>query len=351
MDWMIVLDHISRVFPGGGGDVQAVRDVSLTIQDGEIYGIVGFSGAGKSTLVRCINLLERPDKGRVLVNGVDLTALRGAALSRERRKIGMIFQQFNLFATRTVLENVAFPLKYRGMRRQDIRKKAEKLLRFVELEDKKDAYPSQLSGGQKQRVAIARALASAPKVLLCDEATSALDPQTTGSILKLLRRLNTELGITIVIITHQMQVVKEICGRVAVMENGRVVEEGDVFSVFANPQQPVTRSFIDTTTNLSQIHTLIEEGASITQLKPGECIIRMKYLERSASEALVSQISRRFSVDLNIICGSVDMIGSNPLGGLIVIASGGAENIGRMIDYLREKNVEVEVLSDARAAG
>ena len=351
MDWMIVLDHISRVFPGGGGDVQAVRDVSLTIQDGEIYGIVGFSGAGKSTLVRCINLLERPDKGRVLVNGVDLTALRGAALSRERRKIGMIFQQFNLFATRPVLENVAFPLKYRGMRRQDIRKKAEKLLRFVELEDKKDAYPSQLSGGQKQRVAIARALASAPKVLLCDEATSALDPQTTGSILKLLRRLNTELGITIVIITHQMQVVKEICGRVAVMENGRVVEEGDVFSVFANPQQPVTRSFIDTTTNLSQIHTLIEEGASITQLKPGECIIRMKYLERSASEALVSQISRRFSVDLNIICGSVDMIGSNPLGGLIVIASGGAENIGRMIDYLREKNVEVEVLSDARAAG
>ena len=351
MDWMIVLDHISRVFPGGGGDVQAVRDVSLTIQDGEIYGIVGFSGAGKSTLVRCINLLERPDKGRVLVNGVDLTALRGAALSRERRKIGMIFQQFNLFATRTVLENVAFPLKYRGMRRQDIRKKAEKLLRFVELEDKKDAYPSQLSGGQKQRVAIARALASAPKVLLCDEATSALDPQTTGSILKLLRRLNTELGITIVIITHQMQVVKEICGRVAVMENGRVVEEVDVFSVFANPQQPVTRSFIDTTTNLSQIHTLIEEGASITQLKPGECIIRMKYLERSASEALVSQISRRFSVDLNIICGSVDMIGSNPLGGLIVIASGGAENIGRMIDYLREKNVEVEVLSDARAAG
>ena len=331
--------------------MQAVRDVSLTIQDGEIYGIVGFSGAGKSTLVRCINLLERPDKGRVLVNGVDLTALRGAALSRERRKIGMIFQQFNLFATRTVLENVAFPLKYRGMRRQDIRKKAEKLLRFVELEDKKDAYPSQLSGGQKQRVAIARALASAPKVLLCDEATSALDPQTTGSILKLLRRLNTELGITIVIITHQMQVVKEICGRVAVMENGRVVEEGDVFSVFANPQQPVTRSFIDTTTNLSQIHTLIEEGASITQLKPGECIIRMKYLERSASEALVSQISRRFSVDLNIICGSVDMIGSNPLGGLIVIASGGAENIGRMIDYLREKNVEVEVLSDARAAG
>ena len=351
MDWMIVLDHISRVFPGGGGDVQAVRDVSLTIQDGEIYGIVGFSGAGKSTLVRCINLLERPDKGRVLVNGVDLTALRGAALSRERRKIGMIFQQFNLFATRTVLENVAFPLKYRGMRRQDIRKKAEKLLRFVELEDKKDAYPSQLSGGQKQRVAIARALASDPKVLLCDEATSALDPQTTGSILKLLKRLNTELGITIVIITHQMQVVKEICGRVAVMENGRVVEEGDVFSVFANPQQPVTRSFIDTTTNLSQIHTLIEEGASITQLKPGECIIRMKYLERSASEALVSQISRRYSVDLNIICGSVDMIGGNPLGGLIVIASGEAENIGGMIDYLREKNVEVEVLSDARAAG
>ena len=233
---MIQLEHLSKTFPGKDS-VHALRDVSLTVRKGEIYGVIGYSGAGKSTLIRCINLLERPDEGTVRVDGVELTALGAWALNRERRKIGMIFQQFNLFATRTVLDNVAYPLRFSGMSRRDIREKAESLLRYVELGDKRDAYPSQLSGGQKQRVAIARALACDPKVLLCDEATSALDPQTTASILQLIQRLNREMGITVVMITHQMQVVKEACHRVAVMENGRVVEEGDVFSIFTHSRK------------------------------------------------------------------------------------------------------------------
>ena len=347
---MITLEHVSKTFAGSGSSVHAVRDVSLEIHEGEIFGIMGFSGAGKSTLVRLINLLERPDNGRVVVDGRVLTDLNSRELSQARKKIGMIFQQFNLFATRTALQNVSFPLRYSGMRRDDIRERAQELLRFVELEDKADSYPSQLSGGQKQRVAIARALASNPKILLCDEATSALDPQTTTSILHLLKRLNSELGITIVIITHQMEVVKQVCDRVAVMEAGRVVETGDVFDIFANPQQPVTQSFVSAATNLSRIHKLIEQDAPITRVKPGECIMRMKYLERSSSEALVSQLSRRYALDLNIIFGSIEMIGENPLGGLIVTVSGAPESINGAIQYLRDKNVEVEVLVDARAA-
>ena len=241
---MITLEHIVKSFSGRNAAVHAVRDVSLSIERGSIYGIVGFSGAGKSTLVRCVNLLERPTSGRVIVDGTELTALHGRALNEQRRKIGMIFQQFNLFATRTVFENVAFPLRYTGLSGRQIREKVTALLRYVDLSEKENAYPSQLSGGQKQRVAIARALASDPKVLLCDEETSALDPQTTASILKLLRRLNEDTGITIVIITHQMQVVKDICQRVAVMEQGRVAEEGDVYTIFFHPQQAITRSFV-----------------------------------------------------------------------------------------------------------
>ena len=242
---MIELNDVSKVFSEGKSSFAAVSDVTLSIREGEVFGIVGYSGAGKSTLVRCINLLERPTSGSVTVDGQDLTKLRGRALSEARRKIGMIFQQFNLFSTRTVFDNVAYPIRYSGLSKAELKKRVESLLDFVELGDKRNAYPSQLSGGQKQRVAIARALACDPKVLLCDEATSALDPQTTKSILRLLKRLNRETGITIVMITHQMQVVKEICDRVAVMEKGRVVETGDVLDVFTHPQAPITRSFVD----------------------------------------------------------------------------------------------------------
>ena len=249
---MITLTHVSKIFPGGESGVHAVQDVSLHIAPGEIFGIIGYSGAGKSTLVRCINLLERPTQGTVTVDGRELTALSEKELRQERRKIGMIFQQFNLMTARTVAQNVAFPLKDSGLSKEETAAKVTQLLELVGLPDKAGSYPAQLSGGQKQRVAIARALASDPKVLLCDEATSALDPQTTASILRLIRDINRRTGITVVVITHEMAVVKEICHRVAVMEKGRVVETGDVFSLFSAPKEPVTRSFVSTTSNLSK---------------------------------------------------------------------------------------------------
>ena len=333
---MIRLEHITKTYVNAGKKFNAADDVSLEIKKGEIFGIIGFSGAGKSTLVRCINLLERPDSGRVFINDKDITALRGAELRRQRKKIGMIFQHFNLFA-----------IRYNGLSAAERRKKALELLKLVGIADKAGAYPSELSGGQKQRAAIARALASDPEILLCDEATSALDPQTTEAILKLLKSLNAKLGLTIVLITHQMNVVKEICDRTAVMENGRVVEQGDVFEIFANPQQPVTRSFVDTTSCLSGINTLIEEKSPLVQLKPGQKILRFKYLERSACEALVSTISRKFNIDLNIVFGSIEIIGDNPIGGLVVIADGNEDDIRAAVKYLCDINVGVEVILSA----
>jgi len=347
---MIALNGVTKTFSQPEQTVHAVRDVTLTIEQGEIFGIIGFSGAGKSTLVRCINLLERPTSGSVILDDFDLMTLTGKELRQTRKKMGMIFQQFNLFASRTVFQNIAYPLKHSGLKKAEIAQKVNELLELVDLTDKENAYPSQLSGGQKQRVAIARALANDPRILLCDEATSALDPQTTLSILRLLKKLNERLGITIIVITHEMQVVKEICGRVAVMENGVVVEQGDVFSVFASPQQKITQDFIDTTSNLSKIFTLIDERAAISRLKPGECIVKLKYLERNASEALVSSISRKFNIDVNIIFGNIELIGSDPLGGLVAIISGGAKDIGSALDYLKEKNVGVEVILDARVS-
>ncbi|MDR1740687.1 MAG: ATP-binding cassette domain-containing protein [Synergistaceae bacterium] len=343
---MIVLQNISKSFPSeGGGSVEAVRNVSLRVGKGEIQGVIGFSGAGKSTLVRCINLLERPDAGEVFVGGVELTALSDGDLRAARKKIGMIFQQFNLFASRTAWGNVAYPLQY-SMTRADRAEKVAALLRLVGLEDKGDAYPSQLSGGQKQRVAIARALANEPSVLLCDEATSALDPQTTLSILRLLKELNVKLGLTIVVITHEMQVVKEICDRVAVMENGEIVEEGDVFSVFAAPKKQITRDFIDTTSNLSKIHALIAERSPLVRLKPGERIVRLRYVEKNVSEALISTISRKFDVNANIIFGDIEFLGGAPIGGLIIIVSGQEDRIESALSFLRSRNVSVEVISD-----
>ena len=347
---MIRLEQITKTFQSGRKTVTAVDNVSLSVNDGEIFGVIGFSGAGKSTLVRCINLLERPTSGKVWLDDVELTALPAAEVRRRRQEIGMIFQQFNLFAARTVFDNVAFPLRRQKLSRAAQKQRVTELLKLVGLEQKAGAYPSELSGGQKQRVAIARALASGPKVLLCDEATSALDPQTTRATLRLLKELNRKLGLTIILITHEMQVVKEICDRVAVMENGRVVEEGDVFTVFSNPRQPVTRNFISMTSNLSRVYELLEQDAAITRLKPGQLILRMNYIERSACEALVSQLSRQFQVDLNIIFGNIEMIGDNPIGGLVVIVSGAPESIEKTLGYLKDIHVGVEVISDARVS-
>ena len=347
---MIVLENVSKIFKTEKNkQLNAVNNVSLKIEKGEIYGIIGFSGAGKSTLVRCINLLERPTSGKVYIDGEEITALKPRELRQKRKKIGMIFQQFNLFASRTVFKNVAYPLRYRGLSKEEIEKKVMSLLELVDIKEKAYVYPSQLSGGQKQRVAIARALANDPQILLCDEATSALDPQTTSSILKLLKKLNENLGITIVVITHEMNVVKELCHRVAVMNKGNLIEEGDIFEVFSHPKNKITQDFIDTTSNLSKIYTLVEEKDNITKIKTGECIVRLKYKKESVGEALVSYVSRKFNVDLNIIFGNVEVIDDSLLGGLVVIMhekeKGGITNT---LNFLHEQKIDVEVISDAR---
>jgi len=347
---LIELNHISKDFGSGPGQVHAVRDVSLSIEKGEIFGIIGFSGAGKSTLVRCMNLLERPTAGTVAVDGRELTALAAKELRQARKKTGMIFQHFNLMPSRTVFGNVAYPLRGSGLSKADIREKVQRLLDLVEIGDKAGAYPQQLSGGQKQRVAIARALANDPSVLLCDEATSALDPQTTKAILSLIKHLNETLGITVVIITHEMAVVKEICDRVAVMEGGRVVEQGEAFSIFARPREPVTQSFIRTTSNLQKIEELIAQDSPIVRLKPGELIVRLNYMERSPSEPVISEASRRFDVSLNIIFADIEIIQGAPIGGTVAIIGGERERVTAAVEYLIEKNVGVEVLKDARDA-
>ena len=297
---------------------------------------------------RCINLLERPTNGTVVVDGKEMTALSPKELRLARRKIGMIFQHFNLMPSRTVFGNVAYPLQGQGLSKQAIQNKVRKLLKLVDIADKETAYPSQLSGGQKQRVAIARALANDPKVLLCDEATSALDPQTTKAILTLLKDLNQKLNLTIVMITHEMAVVKEICDHVAIMEHGQVVEQGEVFSLFADPKQPITQNFIRTTSNLQKIEELIAEGSPVVQLQPGEVIVRLSYIQKNVSEPLISTLSQRFQISLNIIFADIEIVQDAPIGGTVAILSGEREQITKAMEYLIEKNVGVEVLKDAR---
>ena len=336
---MIELEHIVKNFTGG---IHAVNDVSLTINDGDIYGIIGFSGAGKSTLVRCINLLERPDSGHVRIDGVEMTELKPKELYRARTKIGMIFQQFNLMPSRTVKQNLAYPL--RSMTAEQKRAKVRELLALVDIPDKENAYPSELSGGQKQRVAIARALANDPTILLCDEATSALDPQTTGAILQLLKDLNRKLGLTIVVITHEMEVVKNICLKAAVMDAGRIIETGDVFTIFSQPQHQVTRNFVRTTSNLSK---MIRDDSPMVRLKKGEVMARLVYIHADVSEPLISYASRAFDIEINIILADVEVVAGVMVGGTVVIFNGERDRINQAIEYYLSKNINVEVIRDA----
>lgn len=346
---MIVLENINKSFEFNGKNIDAVKDVNITINDGEIYGIIGFSGAGKSTLVRCINLLERPDSGRVIVNGTDLLTLSEKELRMQRKHIGMIFQQFNLMASRTVAQNVSLPLERLELSKEAIQERVKELLDFVELGEKADNYPSQLSGGQKQRVAIARALATKPDILLCDEATSALDPQTTKSILDLLVKLNKQLGITVVVITHEMQVIKRICHRVAVMEKGRLVEEGFVFDVFSDPKQAITKDFINTTSNLSQIYDMIEEDSPLVRLESNESIIRIKYKKALVSQPLISQVSKNFEVTINVLFSDVELVDGYPIGGSVAIIKGDRNQVDKAYEFLRNNSASVEVIKDAAA--
>lgn len=341
---MIQLEHVTKTFRTRDGDVHAVKDVSLDIQEGQIYGIIGYYGAGKSTLVRCMNLLEVPDSGKVIFDGKDLMKLSPAELRKARQKMSMIFQHFNLMRSRTVFDNIALPMRNMKKPKEEIEQKVMELLELVDLAERKDSYPSQLSGGQKQRVAIARALATEPKVLLCDEATSALDPQTTQSILKLIKKINREMNLTVVMITHEMLVVKEICDRVAVMDSGRVIEKGDIVPLFTNPIEDLTRQFINTTSSVNKIYELIEQNHPLTRLEADQQMIVLKYAGSTTGEAMISKVSRQFDVDCSIIFGSVEVIKDEPIGLLVTVFTGSGDSIRRAVDLLKNDGVNVEVI-------
>ena len=356
---MIEIQALYKTFGAADSAVHAVEDVSLDIRAGDVYGIVGYSGAGKSTLVRCINLLERPDFGSIRVEGFGsirfengrafYTPASGGAeqpltekqLKTLRRDMGMIFQHFNLLDRSTVFDNIAYPLKHSGRSKAEIRARVLELLELVDLRDKLNSYPSELSGGQKQRVAIARALANNPRVLLSDEATSALDPDATESILRLLKELNQKLDLTIILITHEMAVVKSICSKVAVMEKGRVVEQGNVYDVFSEPQANI-RKFVDSSSGLGRINRLIEQRADV--LSGGGTLIRLTYNKDCVGDALISEVSRRFGVNMNILLGSLELLQGSPLGGLIVLVEGSMDARREAIAFLCEHNVIVEVI-------
>ena len=343
---IIELKNITKTFIQDKKTFNAVENASVSIEKGDIFGIIGFSGAGKSTLVRTINLLGRPTSGSVIVKGKDFLSLSQKELREERKKIGMIFQHFNLLNSRNVFENVAFPLKRSGLSKEEIANKVHSLLKLVEIDEKSKNFLEQLSGGQKQRVAIARALANDPDILLCDEATSALDPTTTKSILKLLKKLKEKLGLTIVIITHQMEVIKEICDKVAVMENGRIVEQGDVFTIFATPKDEVTRRFIRSTSNLSKVEELIAEDSPVVHLEKDEKLVRFTYITKNVSEPLISAISRLYEVTINIIFAEIEIVQDAPIGGTVAIVSGQDAVIERALKHIKALDVGVEVLKE-----
>ena len=328
----------------------AVDNLSLEINKGEIHGIIGYSGAGKSTLVRCINLLERPTSGRVIFKGEDLTSLPERELRLRRKKIGMIFQHFNLMPLRDVYGNIAYPLHGSGLSKEEQKKKVNELLELVGLRDKEKAYPSQLSGGQKQRVAIARALANDPEILLCDEATSALDPKTTKSILKLLKDLRDKLGLTIILITHEMEVIKEICDSVSVMEDGYLVEQGEVIKIFSNPKNGATKEFLQTTSNIVKMKELLELEKNIFNIGSGDVLVRVQYVGESAKEAILSQASRKFGINISVLFGNFDILEHTPLGELIVLFSGPGDKISEGLDYFREKGLQIEIIENKKGA-
>ena len=341
---MIELVNVEKTYYSKAGDIHALKTTNLHINAGEIYGIIGLSGAGKSTLVRCINMLEKPTAGKVFVDGKELTAMNESQLRKVRQSIGMIFQHFNLLASRTVYDNIAFPLEIQGMSKAEIAKRVRPLLELVQLEDRADYYPSQLSGGQKQRVGIARALASNPKVLLCDEATSALDPQTTKSILELLQDINKKLNLTIVLITHQMEVVKTICDKVAVIENGNIIEEGAMVDVFTNPQHPTTKEFTKSVIGAELPDIVKNMKLAPSYQENSKLIVRLTFLGNSAGEPIVSGMVKRFDVDVSILYGNIDQLKDVPFGILIVEIAGPRQSIEAALDYLHAQNLKTEVI-------
>ena len=341
---MIKLNNITKIFTLPDKKLTALDNVSLHVPKGQICGVIGASGAGKSTLIRCVNLLERPTHGAVLIDDVDLTQLSEAELVETRRQIGMIFQHFNLLTSRTVFENVALPLELENKSKAEIQEKTTALLALVGLSDKHNVYPANLSGGQKQRVAIARALASDPKVLLCDEATSALDPATTQSILKLLKEINRTLGITILLITHEMEVVKRICDQVAVIDKGRLIEQGTVSEIFSNPKTELAQEFIRSTFHITLPEEYLENLSDTPKHAKSYPIIKFEFTGRSVDAPLLSQASKKFGVELSILTSQIDYAGGVKFGFTIAEVEGDEDAITQAKVYLMENNVRVEVL-------
>ncbi|NLI92778.1 MAG: methionine ABC transporter ATP-binding protein [Peptococcaceae bacterium] len=339
---MIYINNLTKVYKTPGGSLTALKDINLHIPKGAVYGIIGLSGAGKSTLIRCLNMLERPSSGQIILDGQKMTELSGKMLRKARQNIGMIFQHFNLLDSRTVAGNIAFPLEIAGWPKEQIIERVKELLPLVGLEDKADIYPAQLSGGQKQRIGIARALATKPSVLLCDEATSALDPQTTVSILNLLKEINEKLNLTIVIITHEMKVIKEICTDVAVIDQSQIVERGPVESVFIHPQSDIAKEFVSSIFPNELPNELLRE----LSLHPGSQIVRIHFLGTAASEPLITDLIRHCGVSVNILYGSIDHLRSTLFGTLTLELQGSPESLHTAGSFLQSKNLTVEVINN-----
>jgi D-methionine transport system ATP-binding protein len=340
---LISLNNITKIYNTKSGSLTAVNQVNLEIDKGEIFGIIGYSGAGKSTLIRMFNGLEKPTEGSLTIDGKDFSTIQGSELRRARQEMGMIFQHFNLLWSRTVSQNIAFPLEIAGVPKRERKKRVKELIALVGLEGREDAYPSQLSGGQKQRVGIARALANNPKVLLCDEATSALDPETTDSILDLLVDINKKLGLTIILITHEMHVIRKICHRVAVMESGNVVEIGSVLEIFKNPKEQITKRFVQQITQPEETNETIVH--LLEKYKQGK-IVKLSFVGESAEQPIISTIQKEFPITVNILQGKISQTQNGSYGTLFIHLDGDDKDITKAIENLREQQVGVEVISN-----
>lgn len=334
---MIEVRNLVKEFKLDKGHFRAIDNVSFTVEKGEIYGIIGLSGAGKSTLVRCLNRLEEPTSGEIYIEGINITNLKKEELLKERKDIGMIFQSFNLFSQKTVFENIAYPLRISNISKDEIEKRVKNLLEFIDLEDKINAYPSEISGGQKQRVAIARAIATNPKILLSDEGTSALDPENTKQILNLLKRTVDTFGMTIIMITHQMEVAKDICDRIAVMESGKIIEENTVEELFKHPKEERTRSFIRSLQDSTEEEVIFQEDFT------GKAV-RLTYDENTVKKPLISESIKLFGIDVNLISGNINKLTDTSVGYMIVELQGEEDKITQAIDFLVDNGVIVEVI-------
>lgn len=339
---MIQLEQVQKLYRTKSGTITAVQDVNLEIEQGEIFGVIGYSGAGKSSLIRMLNQLEQPTAGKITIAGRIISAIKGKELRIARREIGMIFQHFNLLWSRTVYENIAFPLEIAGVGKEERQKRVNELIQLVGLEGRGDAYPAQLSGGQKQRVGIARALANNPKVLLCDEATSALDPETTDQILNLLLDINKRLGLTIVLITHEMHVIQKICNRVAVMDAGSIVEIGDVLDVFRNPKQEITKRFVSQIKNTSGAEETID---ALLKKYPTGVVIRLQFVREDIQQPFITELIRNTIVDVNILQGKISPTSNGSYGNLVVHLNGSPEEIEKALAFIRQQQIEMEVIN------